>query len=184
MAGVAIPSAALLDEARMELVTKHFNSVTAENEMKPEAFLGNEPNIGEDNFPILNFTSGDNIMNYIKNHNISNPDNIIKVRGHVLVWHSQTPEWFFCEGYNADNAYVDKATMSKRLENYIGQVLEHYHGDSSEYKGMIYSWDVVNEAVNDSDGELRTDSSWYRVYGDNSFITEALFMPISMHLLM
>lgn len=173
MAGVAIPSAALLDEARMELVTKHFNSVTAENEMKPEAFLGNEPNIGEDNFPILNFTSGDNIMNYIKNHNISNPDNIIKVRGHVLVWHSQTPEWFFCEGYNADNAYVDKATMSKRLENYIGQVLEHYHGDSSEYKGMIYSWDVVNEAVNDSDGELRTDSSWYRVYGDNSFITEA-----------
>ena len=84
----------LVDEARMELVTKHFNSVTAENEMKPEAFLGNEPNIGEDNFPILNFTSGDNIMNYIKNHNISNPDNIIKVRGHVLVWHSQTPEWF------------------------------------------------------------------------------------------
>ena len=71
--------------------------------------------------------------------------------------------------------------MSKRLENYIGQVLEHYHGDSSEYKGMIYSWDVVNEAVNDSDGELRTDSSWYRYMAIIVLSQRPLFMPISMH---
>ena len=173
MAGVAIPAMALNDEARMELVTKHFNSVTAENEMKPESFLGTNPNIGDDGFPILDFTNGNKMMDYIKNYNENNPDNIIKVRGHVLVWHSQTPGWFFREGYDTNKSYVDKATMSKRLENYIKQVLEYYHGEGSEYDGIIYSWDVVNEAINDVDGEVRAESDWYRVYEDNSFIKEA-----------
>ncbi|MDE7358736.1 MAG: endo-1,4-beta-xylanase, partial [Lachnospiraceae bacterium] len=94
----------------------------------------------------------------------------IMVRGHVLVWHSQTPEWFFHEDYNVDKPYVDKQTMLARMENYIRQVMEHYEGEDSEYKGMIYAWDVVNEAVNDTDGGMRTDSSWFRVFYNFDYV--------------
>lgn len=172
-AGVAIPYGALADEARMTLVTKHYNSVTAENEMKPDSFLGQTPNIGEDGYPILNFTTADAMLDYLLAHNAANPEDIIQVRGHVLVWHSQTPEWFFHEGYDASAPYVTPEVMSARLENYIAKVLEHYHGEESPYKGLIYAWDVVNEAVNDSDGGLRTESSWYNVYGSSEFIIKA-----------
>ena len=172
-AGVAIPYGALADDARMALVTKHYNSVTAENEMKPDAFLGHSPNIDEDGFPVLNFATADIMLDYILEHNAANPQEPILVRGHVLVWHSQTPEWFFHENYDASAPYVSAEVMNARLENYISKVLNHFHGEDSKYKGLIYAWDVVNEAVNDSDGGLRTESSWYNVYGSNEFILNA-----------
>ncbi|WP_310601674.1 endo-1,4-beta-xylanase [Anaerosporobacter sp.] len=174
-AGVAIPGSALSDDVRMALVTKHFNSITAENEMKPDSILGQQPNIGADGYPVLNFSNADGIMDYIYDYNEANPDKEpIKVRGHVLVWHSQTPEWFFHEEYDAAKPYVSSAVMLGRLENYIAKVMDHFDGADSKYKGMIYAWDVVNEAINDSNGGLRTTgSSWYNVFGDSSFITQA-----------
>ena len=172
-AGVAIPASALLDEARMELVTKHFNSITAENEMKPDSILGAEPTIGEDGYPVCSFQSADEILNAVLDYNTQHPDAPIQVRGHVLVWHSQTPEWFFHEGYDVNAPYVSADVMLARMENYISQVLDHFHGEGSQYRGLIYAWDVVNEAVDDGTGGLRTDSSWYRVFGDDTFIRKA-----------
>lgn len=174
-AGVCVPMAAITDEARMELVKEQFNSVTMENEMKPESFLGNKPNIGEDGFPVLAFTVPDTMLKEIKAYNetAGRDGNKIMVRGHVLVWHSQTPEWFFHEEYNVDKPYVDKETMLARMENYIKQVMEHYEGEESEFKGMIYAWDVVNEAVNDSDGGVRTDSSWFKIFYNFDFVEQA-----------
>lgn len=171
-AGVCVPMAALSDEARMGLVKGQFNSITMENEMKPETLLGNKPNIGEDGFPILGFTVPDMMLKEIKAYNdtAGMDGRKIMVRGHVLVWHSQTPEWFFHEEYNVDKPYVDKQTMLARMENYIKQVMEHYEGADSEYQGMIYAWDVVNEAVNDTDGGMRTDSSWFRVFNSPDFV--------------
>lgn len=165
-AGVCVPMAALSDEARMDIVKGQFNSVTMENEMKPDTLLGNKPDIGEDGFPVLSFTVPDMMLKEIKAYNDTAgiDGRKIMVRGHVLVWHSQTPEWFFHEEYNVDKPYVDQQTMLARMENYIRQVMEHYEGADSEYKGMIYAWDVVNEAVNDTDGGMRTDSSWFRVF--------------------
>lgn len=165
-AGVCVPMAGISDEARMELVKGQFNSVTMENEMKPETFLGNKPNIGEDGFPVLDFTVPDMMMKEIKAYNdtVGMDGKKLWVRGHVLVWHSQTPEWFFHEEYKENNPYANKETMLARMENYIKQVMEHYEGANSEYKGMIYAWDVVNEAVNDTDGGMRTDSSWFKVF--------------------
>lgn len=165
-AGVCVPMAALSDEARMDIVKGQFNSVTMENEMKPDTLLGNKPDIGEDGFPVLSFTVPDMMLKEIKAYNdtAGKDGRKIMVRGHVLVWHSQTPEWFFHEEYNVDKPYVDQQTMLARMENYIRQVMEHYEGADSEYKGMIYAWDVVNEAVNDTDGGMRTDSSWFRVF--------------------
>lgn len=134
--------------------------------MKPDTLLGNKPVIGEDGFPVLSFTVPDMMFKEIKAYNdtAGRDGRKIMVRGHVLVWHSQTPEWFFHEEYNVDKPYVDKQTMLARMENYIKQVMEHYEGEDSEYRGMIYAWDVVNEAVNDTDGGMRTDSSWFRVF--------------------
>lgn len=174
-AGVCVPMAALSDAARMEIVKGQFNSVTMENEMKPDSLLGNKPDIGEDGFPILSFTVPDMMMKEIKAYNDSagKDGRRLMVRGHVLVWHSQTPEWFFHEEYNVDKPYVDRQTMLARMENYIKQVMEHYEGTDSPYQGMIYAWDVVNEAVNDTDGGMRTDSSWFRVFNNSDFVEQA-----------
>ncbi len=174
-AGVCVPMAALEDETRMNLVESQFNSVTMENEMKPESLLGSSPNIGEDDFPVLDFTASDTILKQIKKYNdsVGMDGKKISVRGHVLVWHSQTPEWFFHEDYKEDKPYVSKDVMLARMENYIMQVMEHYDGADSEFKGMIYAWDVVNEAVNDTDGGMRTDSSWFRVFYNFDYVEQA-----------
>ncbi len=173
--GVCLPSAAFANTTRIEIVETHFNNVTMENEMKPESLLGKKPNIGEDGYPILDFTVSDEMLRKIKEYNdtCQKDEKKIRVRGHVLVWHSQTPEWFFCEDYDASKEYVDSETMLARMENYIKQVMTHYHGEDSEFAGMIYAWDVVNEAINDTDGKLRADSSWFRVFYDDEFIIQA-----------
>lgn len=197
-AGVALPADALSDEARMELVVKHYNSVTCENAMKPDALLGNSPSYQTDadganlldanGDPLLqlNFSQADTIMDYIRNYNAEHPDDIIQVRGHVLVWHSQTPDWFFREGYSTDGAYVSKEKMLVRMENYIKEVMEHYEGNESPYQGMIYAWDVVNEQIETGDYNAKKNpaslrrtcngerTGWYQVFlGDNSYITQA-----------
>lgn len=197
-AGVAIPVGALSDEARMELVTKHYNSITCENEMKPEVILGSTPSYqtetdgtivyDENGDPILqlDFSQADAIMDYVKDYNENNPDDIIRVRGHVLVWHSQTPDWFFREGYSTDGEYVSKEKMLVRMENYIKEVIEHYDSDTSPYQGIIYAWDVVNEQIETADYDAEnnpnsfrftcngTTTGWYNVFqGDSSYITQA-----------
>ena len=92
----------------------------------------------------------------------------IKVHGHVLVWHSQTPKAFFREGYDVNKPYVSREVMLGRLENYIRQLLT---GLEEEYPGVIVSWDVVNEAIDDGTGKLR-DSEWKKVVGDD-FVRQA-----------
>ena len=173
--GTCLPGSALSDDVRMELAAKHFNSVTTENEMKPDALLGETPNIGEDGYPILNFKQGDEIADAILEYNKANGTDI-KMRGHVLVWHSQTPEWFFHEDYNVNEPLVKKEDMLKRMDNYIEQVLTHYNGPDSKYKDLIYAWDVVNEAIDDATNKPRSSSSkaWYQIFPqDDSFIRHA-----------
>ena len=129
------------------------------------------------------------LLNVILEWNEENPDKQIKVRGHVLVWHSQTPEWFFHEDYDASKDYVGTEEMNRRLEWYIATVLDHFTGVDSPYHGMFYGWDVVNEAVSDQGTKYRTDaenageplsqathgsnSSWWHVYQSNEFILNA-----------
>lgn len=112
-----------------DLIEKHFSSITAENEMKPDHILryisGNEL--------VLDFTRGDRIVNYAL-------QNGKKVRGHVLVWHSQTPDWFFKD---ENDQLLSQEKIQERMAEYITKVVTHY-------KGKIDAWDVVNEAITDS----------------------------------
>lgn len=112
-----------------DLIEKHFSSITAENEMKPDHILryisGNEL--------VLDFTRGDRIVNYAL-------QNGKKVRDHVLVWHSQTPDWFFKD---ENDQLLSQEKIQERMAEYITKVVTHY-------KGKIDAWDVVNEAITDS----------------------------------
>ena len=199
-AGCAVTGSEIDDAKVWDIITTHFSRVTLGNELKPDALFnysnatcpGTETvefNGEEMVVPVLNYSRAEKILNKFYDWNQENPDRQIKIRGHVLVWHSQTPEWFFHEDYVKTNPYVDKETMNKRLEWYIATVLTHFTGEDSKYKDMFYGWDVVNEAISDSTGKCRTNtenpselptqdthnnnSSWWAVYGSDEFIINA-----------
>lgn len=195
--GTAITNSDLGDVETMGLVTKHFNALTVGNELKPDAMFGYTSNPkteivifnGEELLvPVLDYTRAERTLDYIYKWNEQNPNSIIKVRGHVLVWHSQTPDWFFYEDYKTSNALVSAETMNKRLEWYIATMAEHFCGENSKYNGMFYAWDVVNEAVADGTGAYRqSGSKWWEVYQSNEFIINAFkfankYMPADVDL--
>ncbi|MBR6308784.1 MAG: endo-1,4-beta-xylanase [Lachnospiraceae bacterium] len=165
--GSTLENLTTYDEEYMALVKKHFNSVTMSNLMKSCYLLKQEESkSSEDGMPVLDFTTIDDTLQWCM-------DNGVKMRGHTLVWHTQAPGWFFREGYKDDGKYVDKETMLARMESYIKQVLEHVQ---TNYPGVIYCWDVVNEAVDPDKGDkdsffmCRTENGgeenpWYMTIG-------------------
>lgn len=185
--GTSIVNSDLKDVDTMALVTRHFNAITLGNELKPDAMFGYSNNRcpgtetvvlnGEElEVPKLDYSRAEKTLDAIYDWNQSHPEDIIKVRGHVLVWHSQTPEWWFHEDYDAGKAYADTETMNRRLEWYIKTMAEHFTGEDSKYHGMFYGWDVVNEAVSDGGARYRNaseNSSWWAVYQSNEFIVNA-----------
>lgn len=183
LVGTSLTQAELSDNLVMDLVTKHFNAVTLGNELKPDAIFNYSNNVcpgkttavlnGEELVvPVMNFSRAEAMLNVIKEWNDAHPDKFIRIRGHVLTWHSQTPDWFFHEDYDTTKPLASKELMTKRHEWYIKSMLEHFVGQNSRYKDMFYGWDVVNEAVSDTSG-YRTDGMWWKVYGNEEFIINA-----------
>jgi endo-1,4-beta-xylanase len=127
-----------------DLLAAQVNSLTAENGMKWERI---HPRAGDD-ASAYNFYSADQVVAFAKK-------NTMAVRGHTLVWHQQTPPWVFRGASGA--ATRDEAFT--RMQGHITTLL-------NRYKGSVYAWDVVNEAISDS-GEWRTDSPWYKAAGDD-----------------
>lgn len=179
--GTAVMASNLASPSFMDLVEKHFDgSMTFGNELKPDYVLDQSAsqayaaaNNGDDTNPQVSFAQADSLLKYCAANNIP-------VRGHTLVWHSQTPDWFFKEGFSDDGDWVDKATMIERMRNYIKNVME---GLATQYPDVeFYAWDVVNEAWTDSGtpreagsskSEDSNSSAWVRIFGDNSFIEYA-----------
>jgi endo-1,4-beta-xylanase len=95
-----------------------------------------------------------------------------KMRGHTLVWYSQTPgTGFFRMSYSADSTRLTKDVMTARMENYIKEVIRLLH---EGWPGLLLAFDVVNEAINDGTGTDRTASNeWYTTFGDNTYIMKA-----------
>lgn len=166
---------------------RHVESITLGNAFKPDfLFAWQNPNAKITQFtdstgktidvPALlpKFNDMDAILGIAKMNNL-------KIRGHVLTWHSQTPHWFFTEGYSnsKDAPYVDVDTMNARHEWYIKSVLEHvaeWEAKNKCKEHVVWAWDIVNEAAADNSTDtrfLREDSDWYRVYKDESFIVNA-----------
>ena len=165
--GVALPVSSLDNKNTMKLVEKHFNSVTCENEMKPESILGSgEPGVStlDELESKLNFESADKVAQHFADYNDKNPSEPIKMRGHVFVWHSQTPTWWFREDFKSDGAYVSKEEMNKRIDWYIEKVGTHF---DTKFPGLIYAWDVVNEQASDAGG-IRMGTDWAAIYGGST----------------
>ena len=161
--GVAVNMGALNDSDRMSFVCSHFNSITMENEMKPDSLLdGAASEKSSDGMPEINTKKLDQILSRAKENNIP-------LRGHTLVWHNQTPDWFFSKDYEPSKGLAGKDEMRKRMEAYIKKVLTYCQ---ENYPGVVYAWDVVNEAMAD-EGGCRTKSRWYDIYGDESYIEDA-----------
>lgn len=128
------------------LILKHFNSLTAENVMKMGPIHPEEDR--------YNWQPADAIVDFAQ-------ENGLRVRGHTLCWHNQTPDWIFVDSRGDQ---VAKDVLLARLEKHITEVV-------TRYKGKIYAWDVVNEAINNS-GEMYRESPWYEICG-KEYITKA-----------
>ena len=122
--GVALNQRNVSDENQKALVLKEFNSVTAENDMKPGEI---HPKEG-----VWNWERADKIADFCR-------QNGIKMRGHCLCWHSQFADWMFTDSKGKP---VKKEVFYERLR-------EHIHAVVNRYKDIVYAWDVVNEAMAD-----------------------------------
>lgn len=128
----------------MLVAKKHFNSCTMTNLMKSCYILDQQGSRQSgDGSPALSFDTIDPTLAWCQ-------ANGMQMRGHTLVWHAQAPDWFFREGYSDNGKYVDRETMLFRMESYIAQLMTHVQDN---YPGVIYCWDVVNEAVDPDKGD-------------------------------
>ena len=129
-----------------ELILDHYNSMTPENVMKM-GVIHPEKNK-------FNWEPADKIADFARK-------NDLKLRGHALVWHQQTGPWIFTP--ENENGKVTKEVLLKRMKDHIDSVV-------TRYKGTIYAWDVVNEAISDDPKEFLRESEWYKIAGDEFII--------------
>jgi len=136
--GIYVGAAVGADQLRIkeyaETLSREFNILTTENALKFER-VHPERNV-------YSFAEADAIISFAE-------ANGMKVRGHTLVWHNQLPEW------------ITRGNYSR--EEWIRILHDHVTTVVSRYRGRVYAWDVVNEAV-DEDGSLR-ETIWLRNIG-------------------
>ncbi|RKD30796.1 endo-1,4-beta-xylanase [Lacrimispora algidixylanolytica] len=161
----------LQNQSTLNTIKQRYNSITLENEMKPDALLGGSPTLisvaeakslgyyipsgyTESTVPKINFGTIDKVLKIAY-------DNGLGVRGHTLVWHGQTPAWLFKTGYNGGAGFVNQTVMNARMEFYIKTVMNHVY--SSQYGSVVYAWDVVNEYLHSP-----SESGWLKIYGNIS----------------
>ncbi|MCY7420961.1 MAG: endo-1,4-beta-xylanase [Chitinophagaceae bacterium] len=137
--GAVSPMALHTEEAG--LILQQFNSLTAENAMKMGLVHPGEE--------VYNWSGADSIATFAKQNNL-------KLRGHNLCRHNQTPTWLFKD---ATGKQVSKEVLLKRLKDHITTVV-------SRYKGTIFAWDVVNEAISDKKDEYLRHSEWFNICGE------------------
>ena len=139
--GVAVSPQSLRNVDQQKLILEQFNSMTPENAMKMGPI---HPRENE-----YNWRDADSIAAFAQRHKL-------KLRGHTLCWHSQTPAWLFVDAEGKD---VSKEVLLQRLKDHIYTVV-------NRYKGTIYAWDVVNEAISDKPDEYLRPSKWLAICGE------------------
>lgn len=135
------------------ILKRHYNSIVAENVMKP---INIQPEEGK-----FNFTEADKLVQFAK-------ENDMDVRFHTLVWHTQIPAWFFLD--KNGKAMVDETDPTQREENkklLLKRLEIHIKTIVSRYKDDIDSWDVVNEVIDEwaPNGKGLRESPWYKITG-------------------
>ena len=160
--GSAVPQSAFNNPKWEGLMLSQFSILTPENEMKPDSVLDVAKSkklveeTGDETAVAVHFTAAQPLLRFAKK-------NGLKVHGHTLLWHSQTPGSLFHEGYDAMKPLVTREVLLGRMENYIKGVMEYL---KENYPGVVVSWDVLNEAVDDGAGLLR-NSNWKKIIGND-----------------
>ena len=151
------------------LIKNLFWSITCGNEMKPAY---NFSPTSENLFKIDRAAT--EMMQWAK-------DNGIKMRGHTLVWHSQVNPQIFAKDFKAtknggipttsendvldEECLVDRDTLLQRLKTYIYSMIEYTYANG--FADVIFAWDVVNEAADESKPDGLRRSYWYNIIGDD-----------------
>ena len=166
--GTCMPSRLFNNSMIRKIIKENFNSVTAENEAKPERVLVQESSQRLEKDEELNEITDcsitikpfEKVYDWCEAHHIG-------VRHHTFVWFDQTPAWFFKKGYKDNADYVSKEVMIKRMENFIRKSLEVVN---ARWPGLVYAIDVSNEAI--QNGNIRTKdnnnqnpNNWYQTIG-------------------
>lgn len=136
----------LLDNEPLKtMMQQQFNTITAENIMKPVLIQPERD--------VFRFDAADAMMAYGQNEGFV-------VVGHTLAWHQQTLNW------------IDEETVTK--EEAIDLLRTHMTTLMSRYKGQILAWDVLNEAIIDGTAgdpkEWRNylrETPWLRMIGED-----------------
>jgi endo-1,4-beta-xylanase len=140
LVGTAFMSSALDDPATAAFIAREFDSLTAENEFKPSSL---QPRPGE-----FNFGPADRIVEFARQHDM-------KVVGHTLVWHQQSPKWMF----------ADESGKPLPREQALANMKAHIDAVAGHFKGKVIGWDVVNEAISDRGDEYLRDTPALRAIG-------------------
>ncbi|MCI9412475.1 MAG: hypothetical protein HFG36_10495 [Eubacterium sp.] len=170
----------LRTRSTLDFITENFNSITLENEMKPDAILSSwgvgvqtltlseakelgyyiPENYPETKVPYLNLGTVDSTLETLKKEGL-------QMRGHTFVWHQQTPVEFFVKNYSG-NTKVTPEVMDARLEFFVRNVMRHVMDKEKELTGsagtLVYAWDMINEYIHRTHDATRI--SWHNVYGD------------------
>ncbi len=145
--GVGISHAVVQQPEDTALILQHFQMITPENCMKPQ---GIHPAEGK-----WSFEATDRFVNFAR-------ANQLEIVGHCLVWakDDRTDEWMMQE----NGKPVTRETLLRRIETHIATVVERYADAAT-------MWDVVNEAIGDSDNGLLRDSVYSRTTGVDFIVT-------------
>jgi endo-1,4-beta-xylanase len=136
------------DSASQRIVLQQFNTITAENVLKAEQV---NPRPG-----VFNWGPADAYIAFGEQHHMF-------IVGHTLVWHNQTPAWFFQDKDGKPNS---RDAQIERLRSHIETV-------AGRYAGRIKAWDVVNEVI-DNDGSYR-QTTWVKGIGDGDSLVKLAF---------
>ncbi|HYG24784.1 MAG TPA: endo-1,4-beta-xylanase [Verrucomicrobiae bacterium] len=142
------------DAASGRIVLTHFNSITAENVMKAEPI---NPRPG-----VYNFAPADAFVAF-------GETNGMFIVGHTLVWHNQTPAWFF----------LDEQGQRNTREAQIERMRRHIEIVAGRYAGRVHAWDVVNEVI-DNDGSYRP-TTWVNAVGSGDELVKHAFRFASQY---
>lgn len=136
------------DSVSQNIILQQFNAITPENVMKAERI---NPKPG-----IYNFKPADDFVAFGKK-------NKMFMIGHTLIWHNQTPDWFFQDKKGNPNT---KEAQMERMRTYIETV-------AGRYAGKVQAWDVVNEVL-DENGAYRP-TTWVNSIGNGDTLVKNAF---------
>lgn len=157
--GACMSSSQLHNTENRKIAKHNFNSLTAENEAKPQYVLDQKAcqaglTKGKD-FVAITMEPFEKLYNFCEASHIG-------VRHHTFVWYSQTPDWFFTEDYTANGKLASKDLMLKRMENFIQVTLDSIN---DRWPELVYGVDVSNEAIDN--GIRKSNNKWYDTVGED-----------------